>query len=206
VHKARDVEWAYANTGNGPFLLERLVPFDRELSIIAVRNRAGEARFYPLVENRHERGILRQSLAPAPGLTADLQAEAEGYAQRIMEALDYVGVMAVEFFQLDGKLLANEMAPRVHNSGHWTIEGAATSQFENHLRAILDWPLGSTAVHEQMTMINLIGRIPPLEQLLAIPGAHVHLYGKSPAQGRKLGHVTICGIKDPSDFDLRVGY
>jgi 5-(carboxyamino)imidazole ribonucleotide synthase len=200
LRQAEDTEWAYAKIGNGSFLLDRLVPFERELSIIAVRSRAGESRFYPLVENRHEQGILRQSLAPAPGLTAEVQTEAESYAQRIMEAVDYVGVMAVEFFQHEGKLLANEMAPRVHNSGHWTIEGATTSQFENHLRAILDLPLGSTEVAGSVAMLNLIGQTRPLDQLLAVPDCHVHLYGKAPAPGRKLGHITVCGIKDPSGY------
>jgi 5-(carboxyamino)imidazole ribonucleotide synthase len=204
LRDAEDIERAYAGTGNGPFIIERLVPFERELSILGVRGRTCETRFYPLVENRHEQGILRQSLAPAPGLDADLQDEAEGYARRIMESLDYVGVLAVEFFQHDGKLLANEMAPRVHNSGHWTIEGAATSQFENHLRAILDWPLGSTAIQGPVAMINLIGTTPPLAKLLAIPGTHVHIYGKTPAPRRKLGHITICGNDDPALFRTRL--
>jgi 5-(carboxyamino)imidazole ribonucleotide synthase len=204
VRKTEDIEPAHANPGFGPFILERLVPFERELSILAVRTKAGEMRFYPLVQNLHEQGILRQSIAPAPGLTAELQTEAEGYAQRIMEAVNYVGVLAVEFFQHDGKLLANEMAPRVHNSGHWTIEGAATSQFENHLRAILDWPLGSTAVQGPVMMFNLIGKTPPLGKVLALPGAHVHLYGKTPAPGRKLGHVTLCGLGDDHNEAVRL--
>jgi 5-(carboxyamino)imidazole ribonucleotide synthase len=131
------------------------------------------------------------SLAPAAPLSAQLQARAEEHARRVLETLDYVGVLAIEFFERAGELLANEMAPRVHNSGHWTIEGAVTSQFENHLRALLGWPLGETSVVGASAMINLIATVPPLEPLLEVPGAHLHLYGKSPRPGRKLGHVTI---------------
>lgn len=177
--------------GAHPLILEAFVPFTRELSLLSVRGRNGEIRFYPLVENQHREGILRLSLAPAPDLTEALQAEAEGYARAVLEALDYVGVLAIEFFQVEGRLLANEMAPRVHNSGHWTIEGAETSQFENHLRAILGLPLGSTALVGCSAMINLIGTTPDPASILAIPGAHLHLYGKSPRPGRKLGHITL---------------
>jgi 5-(carboxyamino)imidazole ribonucleotide synthase len=171
-------------------LAEELVPFARELSILAVRGRDGETAFYPLAENVHEDGILRLSRVPAAGAP---QREAEEAAGRLLDELDYVGVLAVELFEVDGRLLANEFAPRVHNTGHWTIEGAATSQFENHLRAILGLPLGSTAPREPCALVNLIGALPPLERLLALPGAHVHLYGKEPRPGRKLGHVTLVG-------------
>src|SRR5262249_25594853 len=153
--------------------------------------RNGETAFYPLVENHHHEGMLRLSLAPAPGLTSELQSQAEDYARRVLEALDYVGVLAIELFEVDGQLLANEMAPRVHNSGHWTIEGAETSQFENHLRAVLGLPLGSTAAVGHAAMMNLIGSTPPPEMVLRVLRAHLHLYGKSPAAGRKLGHITI---------------
>jgi 5-(carboxyamino)imidazole ribonucleotide synthase len=122
------------------------------------------------------------------------------YVRRIMEALDYVGVLALELFQHGDALLANEMAPRVHNTGHWTIEGAESSQFENHLRAILGWPLGSTAHHGHAIMVNLIGNHPPLAEMLAIPGARVHLYGKTPRPARKLGHVTVI---TPSEAEAR---
>jgi 5-(carboxyamino)imidazole ribonucleotide synthase len=174
-----------------PLVLEKFVNFSRELSILAVRGRSGEIVFYPLVENHHRGGILRLSLAPAPHLTEKLQREAENAARRVLEALDYVGVLAIELFECEGKLLANEMAPRVHNSGHWSIEGAVTSQFENHLRAVSGLPLGSTATPGHSAMLNLIGEVPEPSELLAVPDAHLHLYGKSLRPGRKVGHVTL---------------
>ncbi len=174
-------------------VLEEIVPFERELSILAVRGTTGETAFYPLVENVHEDGILRVSRAPA---RPELQQDAERIATLLLDELGYVGVLAVELFEVQGRLLANELAPRVHNSGHWTIEGAETSQFENHLRAILGLPLGSTAARDGAVMVNLIGTMPPTAELLAINGAHLHDYGKEPRPGRKLGHVTIV---DPAD-------
>ena len=172
-------------------ILERFVTFTRELSVLAVRSRGGETAFYPLVENHHRSGILRLSLAPAPRLEAPLQCTAEDAAYRVLDSLNYVGVLAIEFFERDGHLLANEMAPRVHNSGHWTIEGAVTSQFENHLRAVLGLPLGSTAATGHSAMLNLIGDLPESSEVLSIPDTHLHLYGKSPRPGRKLGHITL---------------
>jgi 5-(carboxyamino)imidazole ribonucleotide synthase len=169
-------------------VLEELVPFDRELSLIAVRGRAGETRFYPLVENVHENGMLRSSRVP---VVEAPQGVAEDYATRLLDELGYVGVLALELFEVDGGLLANELAPRVHNTGHWTIEGAQTSQFENHLRAILGLPLGSTEPRGEVAMLNVIGATPAREAVLAVPGAHLHLYGKEPRAGRKLGHVTL---------------
>jgi 5-(carboxyamino)imidazole ribonucleotide synthase len=169
-------------------VLEERVRFDRELSLLAVRGRAGETAFYPLVENVHENGILRSSRAPAPDAP---QAEAEDYATRLLDELAYVGVLALELFDVGGRLLANELAPRVHNSGHWTIEGAATSQFENHLRAILGWPLGPTSMRGDVALLNVIGQEPDAAVVLGVPGAHLHLYGKEPRPGRKLGHVTL---------------
>ena len=169
-------------------LAEELVPFERELSLIAVRGRDGETRFWPLVENVHRHGVLRVSRCPA--LEAP-QAAAEELALRLLDELGYVGVVALELFEVEGRLLANEFAPRVHNTGHWTIEGAATSQFENHLRAIFGLPLGSTAARGSSVMLNLIGGAPEPADLLALPGAHLHLYGKEPRTGRKLGHVTF---------------
>jgi 5-(carboxyamino)imidazole ribonucleotide synthase len=179
-------------TADAGLILEGFVAFDREVSQIAVRGRTGELAYYPLVENHHADGLLRRSLAPAPDLTPALEQLARDHARHVLERLDYKGVLAIEFFQQGEQLIANEMAPRVHNSGHWTIEGAQTSQFENHLRAVLGLPLGSTDARGPCAMLNIIGEAPPLAALLAVPGAHVHLYGKKPRPGRKIGHVTIC--------------
>jgi len=186
-----DVEKARAEMPDVPLILEKFVPFSRELSILGVRGRGGEIAFYPLIENHHRGGILRLSLAPAPNLTPNLQQDAENAARKLLKALGYVGVLCIEFFEVGGRLLANEMAPRVHNSGHWTIEGAVTSQFENHLRAILGMPLGSTAAVGVSAMINLIGEVPNSAEVLGVSNAHLHLYGKEPRAGRKLGHVTV---------------
>jgi 5-(carboxyamino)imidazole ribonucleotide synthase len=191
IRKTEDVSQAWQSLGGVPLILEGFVAFEREVSILAIRSRSGETAFYPLVENHHSEGILRLSLCPAPGATSELQREAEGYARAALEALNYVGVLAIEFFERGGHLLANEMAPRVHNSGHWTIEGAETSQFENHLRAILGWPLGSTAPVGYAAMLNLIGTIPDLRSVMATANAHLHLYGKAPRPYRKLGHITL---------------
>jgi 5-(carboxyamino)imidazole ribonucleotide synthase len=186
------------------FLLERLVPFTRELSVLAVRGRTGETAVYPLVENHHRRGILRLSLAPAPQLDRVVQQAAEDAARRVFDTLQYVGVLAIEFFEHEGCLLANEMAPRVHNSGHWTIEGAVTSQFENHLRAVVGLPLGSTHAIGCSAMLNLIGDVPDSAEVLAVRDAHLHLYGKSPRPGRKLGHVTL-RASSPEQLASRLG-
>ncbi len=186
-----DAERATGEIGVAPMILEKFVSFSRELSMIGVRNRSGALAFYPAIENHHRAGILRLSLAPAPGLTDELQKRAEQATQRVLEALNYVGVLCIEFFQCDDLLLANEMAPRVHNSGHWTIEGTVTSQFENHLRAILGYPLGSTAAIGHSAMLNLIGELPDSTEVLAVPNAHLHLYGKAPRPGRKVGHLTV---------------
>jgi 5-(carboxyamino)imidazole ribonucleotide synthase len=187
-----DVEKAWDTIGRVPCIVERFVPFDRELSILTVRGANGESASYSLVENRHEGGILRVSHAPAEA-SPEVHARAARYAEDVARALGYVGILAIEFFAVGAELVANEMAPRVHNSGHWTIEGAETSQFENHLRAILGVPLGSTACVGASAMVNVIGRNPDVPALLAIEGAHVHMYGKEPAPGRKLGHVTVRG-------------
>lgn len=162
--------------------------FSREVSIVAVRSVSGELAFYPLSENVHREGILRVSESRENDL---MQAKAEDYATRLMTALNYVGVLALELFEVNGDLLANEFAPRVHNSGHWTIEGAETSQFENHLRAILDLPLGSTAAVGHVAMVNFIGGKPENEKVLEIPLAHLHLYGKASRKSRKVAHATI---------------
>jgi 5-(carboxyamino)imidazole ribonucleotide synthase len=191
LRTAEDVAKAKSELPNVQLILERFVPFTRELSVLAVRSRSGEIAYYPLVENHHRGGILRLSLSPAPRLEANIQRAAEDAARRVLESLKYVGVLAIEFFEFEGRLLANEMAPRVHNSGHWTIEGAVTSQFENHLRAVLGLPLGSTGAAGHCAMLNLIGELPESPEVLAVPDAHLHLYGKSPRPGRKLGHVTL---------------
>lgn len=171
-------------------ILEEFVAFERELSIIAVRNESGEMKFYPLVENQHHEGILRLSIVNG-NISAELQKQAEEYAKLVMNQLDYVGVLTIEFFERNGQLLANEIAPRVHNSGHWSIEGAVTSQFENHVRAVIDAPLGSANPLGMCGMINLVGNLPDVKFILSIEGAHLHLYDKEPRPKRKLGHITF---------------
>jgi 5-(carboxyamino)imidazole ribonucleotide synthase len=174
-----------------PCVAERVVQLERELSLLAVRGRDGEVAFYDPVENQHEGGILRVSRAPAVIDESTLEALHRQVGE-LLEAFGYVGVLAVELFETPAGVLVNELAPRVHNSGHWTLEGAVTSQFENHVRAVMGLPLGRTASRGHSAMVNLVGSLPPLAALLAVPGAAVHLYGKSPAPGRKLGHVTLC--------------
>jgi 5-(carboxyamino)imidazole ribonucleotide synthase len=189
VRRARDAAEAYERLAGQPLVYERLVAFSREVSLIAARDRAGTVRHYPLSENEHAEGILAVTRAPYPD--ARLQRRAERNHRRLMRALGYVGVLCVEYFVERGRLVANEMAPRVHNSGHWTIEGAVTSQFENHVRAVAGLPLGSTAPRGHAAMVNLIGAKPRARDFLAMPGLHWHDYGKSERPGRKLGHVTF---------------
>ena len=198
-----DADRIFERLGGSPAIVETFVPFERELSLIAVRNASGATAFYPPVENHHRDGILRLSIAPALGVPEALRRRAESYAGDLMEGLGYVGVLTLEMFQVGDRLLANEIAPRVHNSGHWTIEGAGCSQFENHLRAVLDLPLGSTAARGHCAMVNLIGGVPPLRLLLDIAGVHVHVYGKRPRPERKVGHVTVCE-PDPGSRDRLV--
>ena len=171
-------------------ILEDFVPFDFELSVVAVRGRDGDFRTWAPTRNWHVDGVLSASLAPA-GIDPRIEAAAVGHARRIAEALDYVGVFALELFCRDGELLANEMAPRVHNSGHWTTEGAETSQFENHVRAVLGLSLGSTATLGHACMLNWLGAMPDPRPVLAQPGGHWHDYGKAPREGRKVGHATL---------------
>jgi 5-(carboxyamino)imidazole ribonucleotide synthase len=197
LRQTDDVDAAWAELGGVPLILEVLVPFVRELSVVAVRAADGEIACWPLVENVHEAGILRISRAPAPALDAALQARGVELATRLLVDLDHVGVLAVELFEVGGELVANELAPRVHNSGHWTIEGAETSQFENHLRAVLGLPLGSTAARGMSVMVNCIGEMPDAAAVLAVPGTHLHDYGKVARPGRKLGHVTV--VADDAD-------
>ncbi len=188
VRSRAEAEQAVAELGD-ELIAEALVPFRRELSLVLVRGLDLETVFYPLVENVHVDGILSTTTAPAPDVDAALQTTCQGYGLAVAEALHHVGALCLELFETDTGVLANELAPRVHNSGHWSIEGAETSQFENHIRAVLGLPLGATAPRGRARMQNLVGTHPPLAELLA-GGGHVHLYGKAPREGRKLGHVT----------------
>ncbi len=195
-----------AAPGDRPeLILESFVQFTRELSIISSRSTTGELHFYPLTQNTHREGVLRESIAPAPALTTELQQRAESIARGLLEHTRYVGVLAIELFELaDGILLANEMAPRVHNSGHWTQNGAEVSQFELHIRAIMGWPLVPQQHSDKpytlvkSAMLNLLRTIPAHAQVLAIPGAHLHLYNKEPRAGqlRKVGHINITAPDD----------
>lgn len=173
-----------------PAIAEAWVPFERELSILAVRAGDGEIRYYPLTQNCHDRGVLAFSVAPAPRIEK-LQAQAEAIARQLLEALDYVGVLAIELFELAGRLIVNEIAPRVHNSGHWTIEGAHCSQFENHLRAVCELPLGATAARGASLMVNVLGHWPDRLSLFGVAGLHLHDYRKAERAGRKIGHLSL---------------
>ncbi|NQV86978.1 MAG: 5-(carboxyamino)imidazole ribonucleotide synthase [Woeseiaceae bacterium] len=187
VKEVTDFDAAWVALGGGSLIAEQWVEFDYEVSCIGVRNVSGEIAIYPLSQNNHVDGILRHSRSPIEA--PDLSAKASEYVHRLLDHLDYVGVLALELFVIGNELRANEFAPRVHNSGHWTIEGSETSQFENHLRAIMDMPLGSTASKGHAGMINLIGEISDATRALGV-GA-LHDYGKTPRPGRKLGHVTV---------------
>lgn len=189
LRSADDLGSAWTQLGGAPLLYEEHVPFDFEVSIIGARSSRGEIVSYPLNANLHRGGILRLTRAPAG--SPRLQRTARAFLEKVLGHFRYVGVLTIEFFVRRGQLIANEIAPRVHNSGHWTLEGAETSQFENHLRAILGLPLGSTRPRGHAAMINLIGRMPPRERFLAEPGVHWHDYGKEARPERKLGHCTI---------------
>lgn len=188
LREPADVVDAFAYLGNVPCILEGFVAFTGEVSLVTVRGRDGEVRCYPLVHNVHNDGILHISVASHEH---PLQALAQDYAGRVLKELDYVGVLAFEFFEVDGGLKANEIAPRVHNSGHWTIEGSECSQFENHLRAVAGLPLGSTASVGHSAMLNCIGSVPETAKVLAIADCHLHDYSKAPKPGRKVGHATL---------------
>ncbi|MGO3701190.1 MULTISPECIES: 5-(carboxyamino)imidazole ribonucleotide synthase [Halomonas] len=183
---------AWQSIGHTQLIVEAFVDFVREVSMIAVRGRDGEVVFYPMAENQHVGGILRYSVAPLPDLDAQVQQTADTYIRALLDELDYVGVLALELFQTrDGSLLANEMAPRVHNSGHWTMDGAVTSQFENHLRAVQGLPLGSTAAIAPTCMVNVIGQEGDNVAMLKLANTHVHRYDKAERAGRKLAHVNV---------------
>jgi 5-(carboxyamino)imidazole ribonucleotide synthase len=190
LRSGADLDAAWQALAGAPSILEAWVAFDREVSVIAVRGRDGAFSTYPLVQNWHADGILSASLAPAPD-SSELAEVATRHTRVIAEHLDYVGVFALELFVRDGRLLGNEMAPRVHNSGHWSIEGAACSQFENHVRAVLGLPLGDTSALGISVMLNWIGQLTDARGVLAEPRAHWHDYGKSPRAGRKVGHATL---------------
>jgi 5-(carboxyamino)imidazole ribonucleotide synthase len=189
IRTGADAERAWAELGHVPLLYEEWVPFECEVSIIGARSVRGEIAVYPLCGNVHGAGVLR--LTRAPYGPPRWQRRATHYLERVLSHFRYSGVLTIEFFVRRGRLIANEMAPRVHNSGHWTIEGATTSQFENHLRAILGLPLGSTRARGFSAMVNLIGEQPPRARLLALAGVHLHDYGKQPRPGRKMGHCTV---------------
>ena len=188
LHESEEAQAAWDAVERVPCILEGMVRFDAEVSLIAVRSRTGETAFYPLVENFHREGILRKSVVPFR--QAELQAQAEGYLRVLLEELNYIGVLTVEFFVHSEGLCANEMAPRVHNSGHWTIESSVASQFENHLRAILGMDLGSTE-SRAMVMLNCIGAMPSQTETAPYAALLRHDYGKKPRPGRKVGHITF---------------
>jgi 5-(carboxyamino)imidazole ribonucleotide synthase len=188
LQREEDALNAWAEIGGAPCIVEGMLKFEAEVSLIAARNRAGDIAFYPLTENAHRDGILRTSIAPF--IHDGLQEQAETYMRSVLEKLDYVGVLAIEFFVQGDKLIANEMAPRVHNSGHWTIEGSNTSQFENGLRAMLGMELGSTQSRPTV-MLNCIGTMPSEADTKPFPQLFRHDYGKDPRPGRKVGHLTF---------------
>ena len=187
VRESGDLDEAWKALGTSPLIAEQWVPFDYEVSCIGVRNVDGDIAIYPLARNVHKDGILHTSCSPVDA--PDLAGRAEAYVRRLLEHLNYVGVIALELFVCGDDLLANEFAPRVHNSGHWSIEGSATSQFENHVRAVLNRELGSTASVGHAGMVNLIGDI--TAEARSLDTGVLHDYGKSPRPGRKLGHITV---------------
>ena len=191
IRSIDDCAAAWQSINHPQLIVESFINFNRELSILAARNPSGDTVFYPLVENNHQDGILRYTIAPAPQVAHGIQSQAKEYITRLMENLNYVGVLTLELFETNEGLLANEMAPRVHNSGHWTMDGAHTGQFENHLRAILDLPLGETTPHGVSAMINLVGDYADVPGVLSLRDTHLHHYGKQPRAGRKVGHINI---------------
>lgn len=193
IDESTDLGHAWSAVSEAPSVLEGRVDFVREISVVAVRSANGETAAYDPAENVHRAGILRTSTVPAAS-SDQLKDDAASIALKLLDELDYVGALAVELFEVDGRLVANEFAPRVHNSGHWTIDAAPTSQFENHIRAVLGLPLGATRPAQPCVMFNLIGGAPQTRELLAVPGAAVHLYGKQPRAGRKIGHVTVTAV------------
>lgn len=203
LREETQIEQAWSQIGGRELVLEGFVDFMRELSMVAVRNANNEHVYYPLVQNVHHEGILRYTIAPAREISEEVQQAAEAYMKSLLDALDHVGVLTLELFETTHKgLVANEMAPRVHNSGHWTIEGAMTSQFENHVRAITGLPLGDTTPRQPLAaMVNIIGETGPVEKVLTMPKAHLHLYDKAERAGRKLGHINLLADTEEALFE-----
>ncbi len=202
LRKESDLSAIWGEIGKVPCIVESMVEFRRELSIIAARNQKGDMVFYPVSENHHRDGILRLSISRQDD---PMQVRAEAKIRSIMDNLSYVGVMTLELFQVGDQLFANELAPRVHNSGHWTIEAAETSQFENHLRAICGFPLGRTSSKQTTAMVNLIGSLPVEAEIRNIPDTSLHFYGKLKRPGRKVGHVTLTQSDgSPDEFNQRL--
>lgn len=196
VDSQSDLESIKKSIGGNDWIFEQKINFTRELSLVAVRDVQGQILFYPMIENVHKQGILRMSTAPAENISEIIQTQARQYAAKLMNEMKYCGVLTIEFFQSDENLLANEMAPRVHNSGHWTIEGAHTNNFENHIRAICGLPIGSTESRGYSVMLNILGDFPDIKRILQTPAAHYHSYAKTPRAARKIGHVII-NDRDP---------
>ena len=192
IQSDSQLDQAWKSMSGVESILEGFINFKRELSLVAVRGVENSHEYYPLVENSHHNGILRLTIAPAQNISPKLQQQAESYMRSLLDEMNHVGVLTIELFETENNLIVNEMAPRVHNSGHWTIEGARTSQFENHIRAITETPLGNTScTHEYSAMINIIGEQGPTDKALTLKNAHLHLYNKTEREGRKLGHITI---------------
>lgn len=196
LHAAKDLpalkqDLAGLDLKTVPLVVEQMQAFEREISLIGVRSQTGDIKVYPLAENLHHKGQLHVSVAPATHTSAAVQQQAEAIFTKLAEGMQYVGVLAVELFQTGDDLLVNELAPRVHNSGHWTLSGATTSQFENHLRALVGLPLGDTQAREPAAMVNIIGCGSFSRELLSIPGCHLHWYGKSVRKKRKMGHINL---------------
>lgn len=192
IKSEAQIDEAWEKMSGVDAILEGFINFKRELSLIAVRGIDGSLEYYPLVENSHHEGILRLTIAPAQNISVSLQNKAEEYMSSLLKEIKHIGVLTIELFESDDGLLVNEIAPRVHNSGHWTIEGAQTSQFENHIRAITESPLGQTTMTSKFSaMINIIGVHGPIQKVLETKNAHLHLYNKAERTGRKLGHITL---------------